>query len=91
MKSARNLVFAITLFFASGAILHSFIQTSLDRPAIFLNFEIEEKFENSLEEDGFHPADFNDECSHEVAILQAHQNFYKSTYTFSLDIPPEYC
>lgn len=91
MKSVKNLVVVISLFFASEVILHAINLTSSDGAAIILNLEIEEKSENSLEEEALRHASFNEKCLLNISAFQLHENFYSSTYTFSFDIPPEYC
>ncbi|TRX58740.1 hypothetical protein FNH22_12755 [Fulvivirga sp. M361] len=71
-------------------LLHKVGQTSRDIDIVALNVEVEEKSENSSEEDECHDIDFENHHLDDTALWYNHLILYSSAYTYSIEVPPEH-
>ena len=80
----------IYLISTVGMLLHKVGQTSRDTDNVALNVEVEEKSENSSEEDECHDIDFEDHHLDNASFWYSHLTLYSSAYTYSIEVPPEH-
>lgn len=90
MDLVKAIILIIYLTASFGVFFHDFDKTGGSANAVALNFEAEDKSENSSEEDELHDVSFENNHSEDSAVWHNHLIVYSSTYTPSIELPPEY-
>ena len=91
MKSIKCILFVINLILAVTILAHSLDQIHVNTFSIVLNFEVEEKSENTSGEEDLNYSCFESEFLKGRFPSFYYLNSYTSSYLNLFEVPPEYC